>query len=48
MQQASKYREALGITQEEAAQLLKIPKSIRIANLRHSLNKKTSVVLILG
>jgi cytoskeletal protein RodZ len=28
MQQASKYREALGITQEEAAQLLKIPKSI--------------------
>jgi transcriptional regulator with XRE-family HTH domain len=28
MKQASKYREALGITQEEAAQLLKIPKSI--------------------
>lgn len=28
MKQANKYREALGITQEEAAQLLKIPKSI--------------------
>lgn len=48
MKDAQKYREALGLTQEEAAQLLQVPKSlIGMFEIGHrDLNTKTKLQLI--